>query len=77
YSWVNKFGVFAGAGYLDVHFFKAYEEGVTLGQMFVQGKNDYTNHLGKDFVTMEEFILIGDPSLRVGGYPTGGFLGEN
>jgi hypothetical protein len=77
YSWVNKFGIFAGAGYLDFHFFKAYEEGVTLGQMFVQGKNDYVNNIGKDFFTIEEFILIGDPSLMVGGYQTGGTPGEH
>ena len=69
YTHVDENGVYAGAGYLDVHFFKAYEEGTTLGEMFLQAKNDYINYVGKDFFTIEEFILIGDPSLIVGGYP--------
>lgn len=69
YTMVDTDGVHAGAGYLDVHFFKAYEEGITLGQMFVQAKNDYINNVGTDFFTIEEFVLLGDPSLMVGGYP--------
>ena len=69
FTWVDKDGVYGGAGYLDVHLFKAYEEGVTLGQMFVQSQNDYINNVYKDYFTIEEFILIGDPSLMVGGYP--------
>lgn len=69
YTYVDKDGVYAGAGYLDVHFFKAYEEGVTLGEMLTQAQSDYINYVGKDFFTIEEFILLGDPSLKVGGYP--------
>ncbi|MFH1013780.1 MAG: C25 family cysteine peptidase [Thermoplasmatota archaeon] len=69
YTYVDKDGVYAGAGYLDVHFFKAYEEGVTAGQMMTQAQNDYLNNVGLDVFTIEEFELLGDPSLRVGGYP--------
>jgi hypothetical protein len=69
YTYVDRYGVYAGAGYLDVHFFKAYEEGVTLGKMLTQSQMDYINYVGKDFFTIEEFMLIGDPSLKVGGYP--------
>lgn len=69
YTFVDRDGVYAGAGYLDVHFFKAYDEGVTVSQMFTQAQIDYLNYVGKDFFTLEEFILLGDPSLRVGGYP--------
>jgi hypothetical protein len=69
YTYVDKYGVYAGAGYLDVHFFKAYNEGTTIGQMLTQSQLDYINYVGKDFFTIEEFILIGDPSLKVGGYP--------
>ena len=66
---VDKDGVYAGAGYLDVHFFKAYEEGITLGEMFKKAQVDYINKHPGDFFTSEEFILIGDPTLMVGGYP--------
>ncbi|MFH1100873.1 MAG: C25 family cysteine peptidase [Methanobacteriota archaeon] len=69
YTMVDENGVYAGAGYLDVHFFKAYTEGVTVGEMFTGAQTDYLNNVGKDFFTLEEFMLLGDPSLRVGGYP--------
>ena len=69
YTNVDKDGVYAGAGYLDVHFFKSYEEGITVGEMLTQAQNNYINYVGKDFFTIEEFILLGDPSLKVGGYP--------
>jgi hypothetical protein len=68
YTWVDKDGVYAGAGYLDVHFFKAYEEGVTVGEMLTFAQNDYINNVWRDYFTIEEFLLIGDPSLMVGGY---------
>lgn len=69
YTFVDKNGVYAGAGYLDVHFFKAYTEGITVGEMLTQAQNDYLNNVGMDYFTVEEYILLGDPSLRVGGYP--------
>lgn len=69
YTFVDRDGVYAGAGYLDVHFFKAYEEGVMVGEMLTATQRDYANNVGKDFFTIEEYILLGDPSLRVGGYP--------
>jgi hypothetical protein len=52
-----------------VGFFEAYEPGVSVGQMLTQGINYYINLGGKDYLTLEEFVLIGDPSLKVGGYP--------
>ncbi len=68
YTWVDKDGVYAGAGYLNVHFFKAYEEGVTAGEMLTHAQNDYINNVWRDYFTIEEFLLLGDPSLMVGGY---------
>jgi len=68
YTWVNEYGVFGGAGYLDVSFFEAYEEGVTVGEMLTFAQNDYIENVGLDYFTIEEFILLGDPSLIVGGY---------
>jgi hypothetical protein len=70
YTWVDRNGVYAGAGYLNVHFFKAYEEGVTAGEMLSQAQKEYINNVGRDYFTIEEFILLGDPSLIVGGYHT-------
>jgi hypothetical protein len=68
YTYVDKYGVYAGAGYLDFTFFKAYEDGITLGEMFTQAQNDYIKYVGKDYFTIEEFLILGDPSLKIGGY---------
>jgi hypothetical protein len=62
-------GVNAGAGYLNLHFFMNYEEGITVSEMLTKSQNDYINYVYEDCITIEEFILIGDPSLKVGGYP--------
>jgi len=71
YSMVSKDGVEAGAGLLDVEFFKAYgqEEISVLGEILTQAQNGYIGKIGKDYFTIEEYILLGDPSLKVGGYP--------
>jgi len=69
YTFVDRDGVYAGAGYLDVSFFRAYEEGVTVGEMLTQAQIDYLDNVGKDYFTIEEYLLLGDPSLMVGGYP--------
>lgn len=69
YTWVDANGVYGGAGYLDVHFFDSYEDGVTVGEMLTGAQNAYITNVGADYFTIEEFILLGDPSLRVGGYP--------
>jgi hypothetical protein len=60
---------FAGFAMLDVLFFKNYYEGVTLGEMFISAQQEYLDTVILDYMTLEEFMLIGDPSLRVGGYP--------
>ncbi len=69
FTWVDEDGVHGGAGYLALHFFKAYEEGITVSQMLTQSQNDYIDNVGRDYFTLEEFLLLGDPSLKVGGYP--------
>lgn len=69
YTWVDANGVYGGAGYLDVHFFDSYEAGGTVGQMLTGSQNAYIQNVGADYFTIEEFILLGDPSLMVGGYP--------
>jgi hypothetical protein len=68
YTWVDANGVYGGAGYLDVKFFASYHDGVTAGQMLTGAQNAYIQGVGKDYFTIEEFLLLGDPSLMVGGY---------
>ncbi len=69
YTRVDANGVYGGAGYLDVHFFDSYENGITVGQMLTGSQYAYIQNVGLDYFTIEEFILLGDPSLYVGGYP--------
>lgn len=68
YTWVDANGVYGGAGYLDVHFFASYHDGMTAGQMMTGAQNAYIQGVGLDYFTLEEFLLLGDPSLMVGGY---------
>jgi len=75
YMGVDKEGLYGGSGYLNLQFFKNYEEGITVGEMFTRAQYEYINtveekgrYIGKDTFTLGEFILIGDPSLKVGGY---------
>jgi len=61
-----------GTERLMVQFFLSYEPGITVGEMFLKSKQDYMNNafpLINECVNMELHTLIGDPSLRVGGYP--------
>jgi len=59
----------AGSSKLCITFYGTYEEGVSLGQMFFNTQNEYLDNVGRDYYTIEEFVLLGDPSLKVGGYP--------
>ncbi|MFO7677978.1 MAG: C25 family cysteine peptidase [Thermoplasmatota archaeon] len=69
YTYVNHQGVHGGAGYLNLHFFKAYEDGRSVAEVFNSAQNDYITHVSwLKYTTVKEFILIGDPSLRIGGY---------
>ena len=45
-----------------------YEEGITVGEMLTRAQYDYIDNIGKDCFTLGEFVLYGDPSLKVGGY---------
>jgi hypothetical protein len=63
-------GINSGAGKISLEFFSAYENSETLGQMMTQAQNEYITDVPDDLFTVEEFILIGDPSLKVGGYKT-------
>jgi len=67
YSFVGANGPEAGAGYLSLQFFEGYNVSKTLGEMLVYSQNNYLNELWKDHWTIEQFILLGDPTLMVGG----------
>lgn len=61
----------AGASRLHSSFFEAYSPGVSLGEMFLQAQQAYIEDIWEtviyDPLTVQEFCLIGDPSLQVGG----------
>ncbi len=64
-------GVDSGAGKMSIEFFTAYNSSTYLGQMMTQMQNEYITDVYDDAFTVEEFILLGDPSLKMGGYSTG------
>jgi hypothetical protein len=57
-----------GCGYLTIHFWQAYNTSEKVSQMLTQAQNNYISTIPFDRFTVEEFILIGDPSLQMGGY---------
>ena len=59
-----------GSCRINANFFDAYKPGITVSQMFTKAQKAYLDDLWKDCLTIEEFNLIGDPSLKVGGYPS-------
>jgi len=61
-------GVEEGAGKISVEFFNSYEGSEFLGQMMTGAQNVYIQDVPDDAFTVEEFILLGDPSLKIGGY---------
>ena len=61
-------GLEDGAGYMAIHFWQAYASSETVAQMLTKAQNDYITFIPYDRFTVEEFILIGDPSLKIGGY---------
>ena len=57
-----------GCGYLSLQFYRSYATSKTLSQMLTKAQNVYINNIREDPFTVEEFIIIGDPSLKLGGY---------
>jgi hypothetical protein len=57
-----------GCEKLSIEFFSSYERGQKLGPMFARAQTTYINELPDDEFTVEEFVLLGDPSLQLGGY---------
>lgn len=68
YPWVNS-------GYMNSHLNKAISDGVkTPGQVLAIAQSDYLTNLGvggaASYKTVTEYILLGDPSLNIGGITT-------
>jgi hypothetical protein len=57
-----------GCGYFAIHFWQAYNTSEKVSQMLTQAQIDYIINIPFDRFTVEEFILLGDPSLQIGGY---------
>lgn len=68
FTGVDEDGANWGAGFLNTHFFDAYQPDSMLGSLLSSAQIDYLNSVGKECITLEEFVLIGDPSLKLGGY---------
>ena len=62
----------AGASSMHAFFFDSYEPGIYLGDMFISAQKLFIENINEkvmyDPLTIQEFILIGDPSLKIGGY---------
>jgi Peptidase family C25 len=63
-------GINEGAGRMSIEFFSAYDSSQYLGEMITQMQNEYITHCFDDRFTLEEFVLLGDPTLLIGGYPS-------
>ncbi|MCX6667779.1 MAG: C25 family cysteine peptidase [Euryarchaeota archaeon] len=61
-------GIYEGCGYLSLRFYEAYSTSETVSQMLTKAQNNYIANIPDDLFTVEEFALIGDPSLKIGGY---------
>jgi len=61
-------GINNGAGKIAIEFFNGYEDSEYLGQMMTYSQIEYIIDVPNDFLTIEKFILLGDPTLKVGGY---------
>jgi len=55
-------------GLLIIKVFESYEPSTTLSKMYNNAVNSYIDESWKDYVTLQMLILLGDPSLKIGGY---------
>ena len=53
-------------------FFESYEPGIYLSDMFVNAQKNYIDRVWvnvfNDCLTLQEYNLLGDPTLKIGGY---------
>ncbi len=67
FTGVDENGPHWGASYLAYKFFSAYRKMNILGEVFATAQIEYASSIW-DTWTIEEFILLGDPTLKIGGY---------
>ena len=67
FTGVYEDGPHWGAGYLAYKFFESYKESDILGNVFVMAQEKYISKVWDEW-TIQEFILLGDPTLKIGGY---------
>ena len=60
---------YAGGHAMHKFFYEAYEQGALLSDMIINAYGSYLDNYWKDAIILETFVLLGDPSLKVGGYP--------
>lgn len=68
FSLSDDSGEYWGSDKFTEDFFKAYSENGTLGEMMTQAQISYITDYPFDDLTVEIFNLLGDPSLKIGGY---------
>jgi len=70
YGMIEEDGdILGGCSYFTLKFFEAYENSSYLSEMLVSASNDYLNYAyWFDPFVIEEMVLLGDPSLKIGGY---------
>ena len=54
--------------FFAIKFFESYESSITLSQIYNNAVTSFIDDSWKDYVTLQMFILLGDPSLKIGGY---------
>ena len=59
---------YAGGHAMHMFFYEAYEQGITLSDLMINAYCSYLDTYWKDPIILENIILIGDPSLKIGGY---------
>jgi hypothetical protein len=55
-------------GLFAIKFFESYEPGIIISDMFNKAIKSYINDSWKDYATLQMFMILGDPSLKIGGY---------
>lgn len=79
YEYIDEFCITGLGGWLESHFFKVYSEtekiNQTLGRIYSQAISDYVQIFSpndqtytRHRKTVEQWILLGDPSLKIGDY---------
>lgn len=55
-------------GLLIIKFFESYKPGIALSDMYTNAISSFIDETWKDYMTLQEVIVLGDPSLKIGGY---------